>query len=43
MDNELNKQKREVAKSLSKEGQFIELFYRATESFVKNIVDNSNN
>jgi hypothetical protein len=43
MDNELNKQKRKVAKSLPKEGQFIELFYRVTEDFVKKIVDNSNN
>lgn len=46
MDNELNKQTGEikkVKKSLSKEGQFIELFYRTTENFVKNIVDNTKN
>jgi hypothetical protein len=46
MDNELNKQTGEiksVKKSLTKEGQFVELFYRTTESFVKNIVDNTDN
>ena len=43
MDNELNKQSRKVLKSGTIELQFIELFYRATENFVKNIVDHPNN
>lgn len=43
IDNELNKNQKEVnkiAKSLSLEAQFIELFYQTTEEFVKNIVKN---
>lgn len=40
MDNELNKNQKgaeKVAKSLSKEAQFIELFYRVTNKFVNEI------
>lgn len=40
MDNELNKNQRglkKVSKSLSNEAQFIELFYRVTNKFVKEI------
>ena len=37
MDNELNKQSNKVSKTLSKDEVFIELFYRATESFVNTL------
>jgi len=39
LDNELNGQADKVAKSLSKEEQFVELFYRATENFVEKLVN----
>jgi hypothetical protein len=38
MDNELNKQSNKISKTLSKNEAFIELFYRATESFVNTLI-----
>ena len=38
MDNELNKQSNKISKTLSKTEAFIELFYRATESFVNTLI-----
>ena len=38
MDNELNKQSNRISKTLSKTEAFIELFYRATESFVNTLI-----
>jgi hypothetical protein len=38
MDNELNKQSNRISKTLTKNEAFIELFYRATESFVNTLI-----
>lgn len=38
MDNQLNKHASDISKTLSKDEAFIELFYRATKSFVETII-----
>lgn len=41
LDNELNRQCAEVSESLSKEQRFLEIFYRATKTFVTKLIPNS--